>query len=453
MRKYTHLMVIGGLIAFGAGCGSSGNKDGGGDDGGVGCGAAPVELCQTPGSEVALPGDISVDTNLSSDCTYTISGENTFVTACTTSIEAGTTIEGTGGFAFVVTQNGRVEAVGTASEPIVFTSGVPEGSRAAGNWGGVVLLGTAPLSWGNSTCDGTMGNCVANIEGLAPTVNEGLFGGDDPGHDCGTLRYVRIEFAGNELSQDNELNGLSVGGCGTGTELSYIQVHRGLDDGVEFFGGTVTIDHLVVSGTGDDGLDWDQGWQGGADHFVVHHFAGSSEDPRGIEADNNKNDPPSAPRSNPTIECGTLIADDGATADRGVLLRRGTLGRLDRLIITGFPSAGFDIRNKEEGSTVNLEDDWPDNLVLENSYLYENNPDYASGKSDDADDQSFPEPTRAGAGALDNTTGVDPDFGDIDGATDNSSAPDYRADGITDAGAFCDTTTNWLADWTDFPEN
>ncbi len=451
MRKYIHFMIMGSLFAFGAGCGSSGNKDGGGEDGGVDCGAAPVELCTTPDTEVTLPTDINVDTNLDSDCTYRLE-DKVFVTACTLSIEAGTTVLGDNETALIVTQNGKIDAVGTANDPIVFTSSVAEGDREPADWGGVVLLGKASLSWGNAECDGTLGACVANIEGLSALEEEGLYGGDDDTHDCGTINYARIEFAGFTIGTDNELNGLTVGGCGSDTELSYIQVHRGEDDGVEFFGGTASIDHFVISGPGDDGLDWDQGWRGNAQFFIVHQFAGKSDDPRGIEADNNGNAPAVEPRSEPSVSCGTIVHDGNGLADRGVLLRRGTLGTLDQLIIAGFPSAGFDIRDEDE-TVVNLEDDWPESLVLENSYLFDNDPDYGQGESDDEKDEDFPEPARAGDAARNNTTGTDPDFGDISGAVDGLSTPDYVADSISDAGAFCNTTTDWTEDWTSFPQD
>jgi hypothetical protein len=101
-----------------------------------------------------------------------------------------------------------------------------------------------------------------NIEGLPPSDPNSVYGGTDDTHDCGTIRYARIEFAGYELATDKELNGLSVGACGSETTLSHIQVHRGSDDGIEFFGGAVSMDHVVLTGNSDDSLDWDLGWTG-----------------------------------------------------------------------------------------------------------------------------------------------------------------------------------------------
>src|SRR5262249_51362771 len=136
----------------------------------------------------------------------------------------------------------------------------------------------------------------------------------------------------------NELNSLTVGGCGTGTHLSHIQMHRGQDDGVEFFGGTASIDHFIVSGPGDDGLDWDQGWRGSATKFIVHSFAPTGSGFNGIEADNFKDSPDVQPRSNPTVSYGTLIGV--STTDDGMLLRRGTGGNIQHCIATGWAAGG-----------------------------------------------------------------------------------------------------------------
>jgi hypothetical protein len=94
-------------------------------------------------------------------------------------------------------------------------------------------------------------------------------GEPDPDHDCGTLRFVRIEFAGFEVGDTNELNGLTLGACGRRTVLDYVQVHLGADDGIEFFGGTTDLRHAVITGANDDSLDWDQGWTGRVQFLAI----------------------------------------------------------------------------------------------------------------------------------------------------------------------------------------
>src|SRR5690606_9485742 len=115
------------------------------------------------------------------------------------------------------------------------------------------------------------------------TDASGEYGGDDEEHDCGSLKYVRVEWAGFQISLDNELNGISVAGCGSKTTLDYVQVHRGSDDGIEFWGGSAQASHIVVSGAQDDSIDWDSGFQGKIQFLVVQqHSDGDSL----IEADN-----------------------------------------------------------------------------------------------------------------------------------------------------------------------
>ena len=176
-------------------------------------GAGTVAIGGTRGRGVYL---LTEDTFLSSACDYVLTDE-TYVGDATLSIEAGTTIRGaTDRAVLVITNTGTIRAIGTADSPIVFTSQKGEDAQP-GDWGGVVLLGRARLSSGDGWCNGVSGGCVSRMEGLGAE-----FGGSDDRHDCGTLNYVRIGFAGSALGGDNELSGLSVGGCGSDTELDFI---------------------------------------------------------------------------------------------------------------------------------------------------------------------------------------------------------------------------------------
>lgn len=248
-------------------------------------------------------------------------------------IEAGTTILGEAGSALVVTRDGIINAHGTRELPIVFTSANRPGNRGRGDWGGLVLLGNAPVNTG-----------TGHIEGIDPDDPRASFGGSDETDNCGVLNYVRVEFAGYEMSANNELNGLTLGGCGSGTVLRYVQVHMGLDDGIEFFGGTANLKHVIISRPGDDGLDWDMGWRGKGQFIVVQQDRAAGDN--GIEADNLKSAPDSAPRSAPSLANLTLVGAPGSErVQRAMTLRRGTGGDFRNLLITGYGGEVIDIRD------------------------------------------------------------------------------------------------------------
>jgi len=451
------------MMAFGAGCsddgGGGGTGGGTGGTGGVGGGTGGVgggtggtgggnDLCASNGGsgEVPLPEEITEDTLLAADCTYLIT-TTTYVVAGTTTIEAGTEVLGVpepgeaGGF--IVTQNGRIDARGTAESPIVFTSGLPV--RSPGDWGGVALLGTAKLSFGGNACNGEAGECSDVVEGLEASETRGLYGGNDDSHDCGTMEYVRIEFAGFELTAGNELNSLTVAGCGDQTKLSYIQTHRGEDDGIEFFGGTAALDHAIVSGTGDDGIDWDQGFRGTINNFIVDHFAPRSSDPRGIEADNNGGDFNSPPRSAPEVNNGTLIGAPGTNA--GIVNREGTWGVQSGLVVVDFDGPGFDMLD----TAWSQPDGWAVEIVVQDSCFFGNQPNYPNDDNDpnDANDALFDEPTELSSGALGNLE-EDPDLGDTSGSA-NGGTPDYSVANTNCMGAFAPDGTDWTTGWTAFP--
>lgn len=206
-----------------------------------------------------VSGPTEITTNITANTTwskanqYLIKG-NIFVTnGATLTIEPGTIIKGdkvTKG-ALVIERGAKINAAGTETEPIVFTSSAPAGFRNYGDWGGVVILGRAV---NNQSAD-------VNIEGI--TAGEfGKHGGTDNADNSGVFKYVRIEFAGIALSTDNELNGLTLGSVGSGTELHHIQVSYSGDDSFEWFGGTVNSTHLVAYRGWDDDFDTDFGFTG-----------------------------------------------------------------------------------------------------------------------------------------------------------------------------------------------
>ena len=150
-------------------------------------------------------------------------------------------------------------------------------------------------------------------------ANSGTFGGDISDDSSGVLNYVVVKFAGSNVDPENQLNGIAFQGVGSGTEVDYVQVYNNLDDGIEFFGGTVNASHVVLTGNADDSLDWTDGWTGSIQFLVIEQAddAGDSA----IEADNREGDEAALPRSNPSIANMTVL---GKSDERALRIRRGT---------------------------------------------------------------------------------------------------------------------------------
>ncbi len=317
---------------------------------------ADIPVIDTPPgvTPVSVPaGDIATDTHWTADHIYVLEGY-VFVTGGTLTIDAGVVVQGKNGSALTITKDAKLLAAGTATSPIVFTSA--SAAPASGDWGGVVMLGKAPINVTGGT---------NNVEGFPTSYGARIaYGGGEAAHDCGTLQYARIEYAGFALAVDNELNGLTLGGCGTATTVDYVQVHLGLDDGVEIFGGTVNVSHIVITQPDDDGLDWDRGWTGRAQFVIVQQKLGRGD--KAIEADNNNNDNELTPRSAPEIWNLTLIGADGAATDPqgGIHFRRGTAGTISNAIIAYFTKFAVDV---DGSSSVNQYS--ATNLALAHTYF------------------------------------------------------------------------------------
>lgn len=300
-----------------------------------------------------IKGEYKQDLVLTSDNTYVLSG-GVFVGGDNTDsaslfIQPGTKIIGESGADYLVIRRGsKIFAEGTAEAPIVFTTAKAE-NRTRGSWGGLIINGNAPI---NNCADESV-VCEAEGEG-----NTGLYGGDNPADDSGVLKYVRVEFAGFEITPDNELNGIAFQGVGSGTLVDYVQVHMNADDGVEFFGGTVNVKHVLLTGNKDDSMDWVNGWQGKAQFVVVEQYEDQANN--GIEADNLSAAQSINPRSNPTLANLTFIGTTGeaASGGSGMLLRRGTGATIYNAIITGFKTSCIDIDDPETfnfGGTLNAD--------------------------------------------------------------------------------------------------
>jgi hypothetical protein len=275
-----------------------------------------------------LSGEITQDLTLRSGRLYelvgkvVIGGDNS--NSATLSIPAGVTVFGGSTSDFLVISRGsRLEATGSRNAPVVFTGlddleGNADIDTSRGLWGGIWINGNAPI---NDCPEGASGGTVeCTKEGEA---NAGLFGGDDPEDNSGVLRYVVVKYAGALVDAENELNGISFAGVGSGTEVEYVQVHNNNDDGIEFFGGNVSARYVVLTGNADDSLDWTDGWQGNIQYLLIDQADDSADN--GIEADNREGDENAQPRSNPSIANMTIY---GNVDERAVRLRRGTGLRL-----------------------------------------------------------------------------------------------------------------------------
>ena len=198
--------------------------------------------------------------------------------------------------ALIVERNAKLIAAGTASEPIVFTSGKAPGQRKPGDWGGIILLGNAPTN-----------------RATEPTIEGGVnaqYGGTISGDNSGTLTYVRIEFAGIAADPGSEINGLTLGGVGSGTKLDNIQVSFGNDDAYEFFGGTVNAKNLVAFATADDDFDFDFGYAGNIQFAISCRkpdFFDPGDDTNGIECDNDGSGSAATPFTRPVLSNFTII--------------------------------------------------------------------------------------------------------------------------------------------------
>lgn len=220
------------------------------------------------GEYEVLQGDISEDITLDASKIYLLRGKVYVQEGATISIPAGTVIFGekNSDGTLIINRGGKIDAQGTASNPIVFTSQAPVGFRNRGDWGGVVILGRA---YNNNEANAL----IEGITGSAQSKN-GIYGPDgvspaDDEESSGVMRYVRIEFAGIDLSMDNELNSLTMGAVGSGTEIDHVMVSYANDDAYEWFGGSVNHKYLIAYSTLDDDFDTDRGYNGKVQYAFV----------------------------------------------------------------------------------------------------------------------------------------------------------------------------------------
>lgn len=270
---------------------------------------------------VIVTDNISADETWTADNVYQLAGRITVLDGATLTIEPGTIIKGEAGTganatALLIARGGKLMAEGTADAPIIFTSVADEITPedvAAGNfgspnldpdidglWGGVIVLGKAKISASNDTGDDLT---EIQIEGIPTSDANGLYGGNDDADNSGVLKYISIRHGGTNIGAGNEINGLTFGGVGSGTTVENIEIVSNQDDGIEWFGGTVNADNVVIWNVNDDGLDTDQSWGGTVNNFVIVTVGGHS-----FELDG----PEGTYEASHTIKNGTVIANSDA---------------------------------------------------------------------------------------------------------------------------------------------
>jgi hypothetical protein len=288
-----------------------------------------------------LSGNITSNRTLYADTVYTLSGFVKVANGATLTIQAGTKIIGdpdVPGSALFILRGARIEANGTAQNPIVLTSAKTDGNRRAGDWGGLILVGNATASRTGVIVEGSNASVPNGNEGI--TYSEGV----DDDDDSGTLRYVRVEFAGYAVAENTELNSFSFAAVGRGTTLEYLQAMTGLDDNFEWWGGTVDGRYLVSYESGDDHFDASEGYRGRNQFLIALQTfrpqplpgtGGLSGDPQGFEIDgcDGTGCPQgfnSQPYNMPLFANFTMIGPGPgvlpASAGIGMMIRRGTGG-------------------------------------------------------------------------------------------------------------------------------
>ena len=299
-------------------------------------------------------GFIESDELWEKECIYILNNKVVVPSGVTLTIEAGTIIKGTSGTgslasALIIAQGGKIIAAGSASEQIVFTStadnitvGESYGSNLDQNnrglWGGLIVLGYAPSSFAGDVD-------ALQIEGIPAEDSWGLYGGNDPNDNSGILKYISIRHGGALIGEGNEINGLTLGGVGAGTEIDNIEVVGNVDDGIEFFGGTVDASNLLVWAQGDDAIDIDQAYSGTIDNVVVHlgDISDHAFEIDGPEGSLNG----SFILQNASI-FGNGITENGEYAD----YRSNAMGSTSGVFASGFPE-GKDVELDNDGVATN----------------------------------------------------------------------------------------------------
>ena len=328
MKKLLGIILILGLFSC--------QKELGGDD-------APINIP----SSTTLTGTINTTTTLTADKVWTLKGYVYVTDGAKLIIQPGTTIisDISEKGALCIERGAQIIAEGTATKPIVFTSGRPAGERTPGDWGGIVILGRAKT---NRTSE--------------PIIEGGIgrpFGGTNDLDNSGVLKYVRIEYAGIAALPNSEINALTLGGVGSGTIIDNVQTIYANDDAFEFFGGTVNARNLYAYATADDDFDFDFGYTGTITNGVAKRdpqFVDNGDAGNGIECDNDGTGSTATPYTHPKLFNMILIGPNTSTAlanhNLGLRFRRATQFTMKNSIIWGWMKGGLSLESNETAQFV-----------------------------------------------------------------------------------------------------
>ncbi len=324
-----------------------------------------------PEPTITLKGEISSDMVLSNRQIYLLEGRVYVTNNATLTIEPGTIIRGdklTKG-TLIITQGAKIMAEGTETNPIVFTSNQIAGNRMPGDWGGIIVLGKAPISriGGKAVFEG-------NFE-----QRHTIFGGNDKEDNSGILRYVRIEYPGEKITKTKELNGLSLAGVGSKTTLEYVQVSYSNDDAFEMYGGNLDASHLLSFKCGDDDFDFTMGFQGTLSYIcaIRHPFISDFSGSRSVEI-NTYSKPetysPDMPLTNVNIHHATFVTIEKSKMNQSAIREAVYLGdnatvNISKSIISDF-NYGICLESKKgQEAILNKESAFHDNLVANALHL------------------------------------------------------------------------------------
>tara|TARA_R110002073_G_scaffold325056_1_gene503594 strand:+ start:32347 stop:33510 length:1164 start_codon:yes stop_codon:yes gene_type:complete len=309
-------------------------------------------VIENPTTSQNLSGNLTSDLTLQSGIEYTLTGALFVKSGATLTIDAGVTVKALAGGTdvyIIVERGGRIIADGTAASPITFTSSAT--SPAAGDWGGLIVNGNAPLSRQSG----------ANSNAATEVNNTIFFGGNDATDNSGIINYVRLEYTGARIDDESEHNGLTLNGVGNGTTISNIAIFNGDDDAIEFFGGTVNASNILVVNAKDDMFDFTQGYAGTCTNLYgvrEASYTAVTSDPRGVEADGNLdgNSPTDVNQSVFTINGMTIINNgNGVQMSDAIKVRRGATATITNAYVvlgTGATYSDFIDLDDSKGSAT-----------------------------------------------------------------------------------------------------
>ena len=381
-------------------------------------------LPKVDGLVYSVSGRVDVGDDQGGDATAPVAGRQKGILT----INPGVRIFGSAGLDYIVVNRGsQVYAEGTAQLPIVFTSKASiEGTTTVdsiGQWGGLVILGRAPISNCPGTAQPGTATCEAQVEGT-----NAFYGGNQAADNSGVLKYVRVQHSGFQILPNNELNGITFAGVGHGTLVDYVQVHNSSDDGIEWFGGTVNARHLVLTGNDDDSLDTDVGFNGAIQYVIVAQRAGGGD--RMAEMSGSTR----TPASNPKIANATMIGRAGGGV--GIILNSGTNSHYYNTVVTGSDRGCLDV------------DDATTNGVLQSVFF-----SCPKAFDDDADGRAA---ALFGAGANNTANGTSTLTGTFINGANETAVPahaDLKSissffDQTSHVGAVKDANDTWWQNWT-----